>query len=40
LVAVQEKLGSQTQQITVGPKDSKTADFSFSEGGGGAASGR
>ena len=37
LVAVQEKLGEQTQQITVAPKDSKTVDFSFKEGGGAAA---
>jgi len=32
LVAVQEKLGEQTQQITVSPKESKTADFNFKEG--------
>jgi hypothetical protein len=26
---VQEKLGEQTQQVTVGPKDSKTVDQTF-----------
>jgi plastocyanin len=41
LAAVQEKLGTQTQQITVAPKDSKTVDFTFKEGAvGAAASGR
>ena len=40
LAAVQEKLGEQTQQITVAPKDSKTADFNFKEGGGGTGSAR
>ncbi len=29
LAAVHEKLGEQTMKITVGPKDSKTADFTF-----------
>ncbi len=33
ITAVQEKLGSQDMQVTVGPKDSKTVDFSFKEGG-------
>lgn len=37
VAAVQEKLGEQTQQITVGPKETKAADFTFKEGGGGAA---
>ena len=29
LAAVHEKLGEQTMKITVGPRDSKTADFTF-----------
>ena len=29
IAVVQEKLGEQTQQITVGPKESKTADFTM-----------
>ncbi len=29
LAAVHEKLGEQTMKISVGPKDSKTADFTF-----------
>jgi plastocyanin len=29
LAVVQEKLGEQTQQVTVGPKESKTADFTM-----------
>lgn len=33
ITAVQEKLGSQDMQVTVGPKESKTVDFSFKEGG-------
>jgi len=37
LAAVQEKLGEQTQQVTVAAKDSKTVDFTFKEGGSGAA---
>lgn len=36
LAFVQEKLGEQTQQVTVGPKDSKTVDQTFKAG---AASG-
>jgi hypothetical protein len=30
---VQEKLGEQTQQVTVGPKDSKTVDTTFKNSG-------
>jgi plastocyanin len=40
LVAVHEKLGEQTQQVTVGPKDSKTVDFTFKAGGAAAGAGR
>jgi len=36
IAAVQEKYGEQDQTVTVGPKDSKTADFSFKPGMGGA----
>ncbi len=36
IAVVQEKLGEQTQQITVGPKESKTADFTYKAGGAGA----
>jgi plastocyanin len=32
LAFVQEKLGEQTQQVTVGPKDSKTVDQTFKAG--------
>jgi hypothetical protein len=32
---VHDRLGEQTQKITVGPKDSKTADFTYT----GAAAG-
>lgn len=31
ITAVQEKLGSQDMQVTVGPKESKTVDFSFKQ---------
>ena len=34
VTAVQEKLGSQDMKVTVGPKDSKTADFTFKAGAG------
>ena len=37
IAAVQEKLGEQTQKVTIGPKESKTADFTFKPGGTGAA---
>jgi plastocyanin len=36
VAVVQEKLGEQTQQVTVGPKEAKTADFSYKPGGKGA----
>ena len=36
VAVVQEKLGEQTQKITVGPKESKTADFTYKAGGAGA----
>ena len=36
IAAVQEKYGEQDQTVTVGPKDSKTADFTFKAGMGGA----
>ena len=36
IAAVQEKYGEQDQTVTVGPKDSKTADFSFKPGMGAA----
>jgi len=36
IAAVQEKYGEQDQTVTVGPKDSKTADFTFKPGMGGA----
>ncbi len=36
IAVVQEKLGEQTQKVTVGPKESKTADFTFKPGGAGA----
>jgi len=36
IAAVQEKYGEQDQTVTVGPKDSKTVDFSFKAGAGGA----
>jgi len=39
IAAVQEKLGEKDQQVTVGPKDSKTVDFTFN-GSGGAAGGQ
>ena len=35
IAAVQEKLGEQTQKVTVGPKEAKTADFTFKAGGAG-----
>ena len=38
--AVQERLGPQDMQVTVGPKESRTADFTFKPGGGAAAGGR
>jgi plastocyanin len=34
IAAVQEKLGEQTQQVTVAAKDSKTVDFNFKAGAG------
>ena len=37
VAVVQEKLGEQTQQITVGPKESKTVDFTMKAGGAGAS---
>ncbi len=37
LAFVQEKLGEQTQQVTLGPKDSKTVDASFKASGSAAA---
>ena len=33
VAAVHEKLGEQDTQVTVAPKDSKTADFTFKAGG-------
>jgi len=36
IAAVQEKYGEQDQTVTVGPKDSKTADFTFKPGMSGA----
>lgn len=36
VAAVHEKYGEQDQQVTVGPKESKTADFTFKPGAGGA----
>ncbi len=38
VTAVQEKLGSQDMKVTVGPKESKTADFTFKEGAAAAGS--
>ncbi|MFB3916113.1 MAG: carboxypeptidase regulatory-like domain-containing protein [Terriglobales bacterium] len=35
IAAVQEKLGEQTQQVTVGPKETKAVEFTFKPGGGG-----
>ena len=35
IAAVQEKYGEQDQTVTVGPKESKTADFTFKPGMGG-----
>jgi len=35
IAAVQEKYGEQDQTVTVGPKDSRTADFTFKAGMGG-----
>jgi hypothetical protein len=37
LAFVQEKLGEQDQKVTVGPKDTKTVDMTFKEGGASAA---
>ena len=37
LAAVQEKLGEQDQKITIAPKGSQTADFTFKPGGAAAA---
>jgi carboxypeptidase family protein len=37
LAFVQEKLGEQDQKVTVGPKDTKTVDVNFKEGGAAAA---
>ncbi|MGI9102394.1 MAG: carboxypeptidase regulatory-like domain-containing protein [Terriglobales bacterium] len=37
IAVVQEKLGEQTQSVTIGPKESKTADFSYKAGGAGAS---
>ena len=37
VAVVQEKLGEQTQKVTVGPKESKTVDFSYKAGGAGAS---
>ncbi len=33
IAVVQEKLGEQTQKVTVGPKEAKSADFSYKAGG-------
>ena len=35
IAAVQEKYGEQDQTVTVGPKDTKTVDFTFKPGAGG-----
>jgi uncharacterized protein (DUF2141 family) len=37
VAAIHEKYGEQDQSVTVGPKDSKTQDFTFKAGAGGAA---
>jgi plastocyanin len=37
IAVVQEKLGEQTQKVTIGPKEAKTADFDFKAGGAGAS---
>jgi plastocyanin len=37
VAVVHESLGTETQQVTVGPKDSKTADFTMKGGGAGAS---
>jgi plastocyanin len=39
IAVVHEKLGEQTQKVTVAPKDSKTVDFSYKEGGATKAAG-
>jgi plastocyanin len=36
IAVVQEKLGEQTQKVTVAPKESKTVDFNYKAGGAGA----
>ncbi len=38
ITAVHEKFGSQDQKVTVGPKESKAADFTFKEGAGAGGS--
>ncbi len=38
ITAVHEKFGPQDMKVTVGPKDSKTADFNFKEGAGAGGS--
>ncbi len=40
VAAVHEKYGEQDQTVTLGPKDTKTQDFTFKAGGGGAAGGQ
>jgi plastocyanin len=37
VAVVQEKLGEQTQKVTVGAKESKTVDFNYKAGGAGAS---
>jgi plastocyanin len=37
IAVVQEKLGEQTQKVTVGAKESKTVDFNYKPGGAGAS---
>ncbi len=37
VAVVQEKLGEQTQKVTIGPKEAKSADFTYKAGGAGAS---
>jgi plastocyanin len=39
IAVVHEKLGEQTQKVTLAPKDSKTVDFAYKEGGATKAAG-